>query len=145
MRGCFESSVGRFGLRLIEFSVLGNHMHLLVEADDHVALSRGMQGLGIRLAKALNRVMSARGRVFSDHYHSRVLRTPTELVNAIAYVLGNHAHHFGGHGLADPFSSAACDRGRVMAQPRTWLVRVGWRRVRHAPHYDARGAPTLRR
>lgn len=39
-----EAARGRFGLRVIEFSVLGNHLHLVVEADDSEALSRGMQG-----------------------------------------------------------------------------------------------------
>src|ERR1700730_3251002 len=94
----------RFGFRVIEFSVLGNHLHLLVEADSDVSLARGMQGMEVRIAKALNRLMERRGRVFADHYHSRLLRSPTELMNAIAYVLGNHAHHFGGPPVRDPFS-----------------------------------------
>jgi len=126
---CFETSLGRFGLRLIEFSVLGNHLHLIVEADDTESLSRGMQGLGVRMAKALNRVMGARGRVFADHYHARLLRTPTELVNAIAYVLGNSAHHYGGESGGDPFSSANCDRELLLGKPRSWLLRAGWRRA----------------
>jgi len=129
---CFETSLGRFGMRLIEFSVLGNHLHLIVEADDTESLSRGMQGLGVRIAKALNRVMGARGRVFADHYHARVLRTPTELVNAIAYVLGNSAHHYGGESGGDPFSSANCDRELLLGKPRSWLLRVGWRRAARA-------------
>jgi len=90
---CFAGARDRFGLRVIEFSVLGNHLHLVVEADSDLALSRGMQGLGVRIARALNRLMKRRGRVFEDHYHSRLLGSPTQLVNAIAYVLGNHAHH----------------------------------------------------
>jgi len=125
---CFERSLGRFGLRLIEFSVLGNHLHLIVEADDTESLSRGMQGLSVRVAKALNRVMGTRGRVFADHYHARLLRTPTELVNAIAYVLGNSAHHYGESG-SDPYSSATCDRELLLGKPRSWLLRVGWRRA----------------
>jgi len=88
-----------------------------------------MQGLGVRIAKALNRVMGARGRVFADHYHARVLRTPTELVNAIAYVLGNSAHHYGGESGGDPFSSANCDRELLLGKPRSWLLRAGWRRA----------------
>ena len=86
---------GRFGLRVVEFSVLGNHLHLVVEADSSAALSRGMQGLSIRIARALNRLMRRRGSVFADHYHPRILRSPTELVGAIAYVLGNAQHHYG--------------------------------------------------
>ena len=127
---CFTDARERFGLRLIEFSVLGNHLHLLVEADSSLALSRGMQGLAVRIAKALNRVMERRGTVFDDHYHSRLLRTPTQLVNAIAYVVGNHEHHYGPSRGVDPYSSLACDQVRVLAQPTTWLLRAGWRRAR---------------
>ena len=60
-----------------------------------------------------------------------------ELVNAIAYVLGNHAHHFGPTAAVDPYSSAALQserRQRVLAHPRTWLLRSGWRRARTRPH-----------
>lgn len=95
-----------------------------------------MQGLNVRLAKALNRLMGRKGSVFADHYHSRIVRTPTELVNAIAYVLGNGRLHFGGAGGHDRFSSVALEparRERVLAHPRTWLLRSGWRRARTRP------------
>src|SRR5262249_40378014 len=72
----------------------------------NVSLSRGMQGLTIRVAKALNRLMNSSGRVFADHYHARLLETPTELVNAIAYVLGNFAHHHRGARGAFPIGCA---------------------------------------
>ncbi len=130
---CLADALGRFGLRVVQFAVMGNHIHLIVEADSSDSLSRGMQGLSIRIAKALNRLMDRSGTVFSDHFHSRVLKTPTELVNAIAYVLGNHAHHFGGTAAIDPYSSAGLtpdDRARVLAAPQTWLLRAGWRRAR---------------
>ena len=39
------------GLRLLEFWVLSNHLHL--EADGKRSLSRGVQGLAVRLARAL--------------------------------------------------------------------------------------------
>jgi len=125
---CIAGARERFGLRVIEFSVLGNHLHLLVEADTDLALSRGMQGLCVRIARALNRLMKRRGRVFDDHYHARLLHSPTQLVNAIAYVLGNHEHHFGGSRGVDRYSSLATDRARVLVEPRTWLARTGWRR-----------------
>jgi len=57
-----------------------------------------------------------------------MLRSPTQLVRAIAYVLGNHEHHFGGSGGVDPYSSLATDRAHVVAEPQTWPVRAGWRR-----------------
>src|SRR5438094_5167936 len=46
----------RFGFRLVHFSVQSNHLYLVAEAEDRDALARGMQGLGVRVAKALNRV-----------------------------------------------------------------------------------------
>jgi putative transposase len=89
-----------------------------------------MQGLNVRLAKALNRLMQTRGSVLEDHYHAHLLLTPTQLVNAIAYVLGNAAHHYGGEAADDPFSSATCDRRRLLARPESWLLRIGWRRAK---------------
>ena len=53
----------RFGFRLCHYSVQGNHLHMIVEAEDRVALSRGMQGLLVRIAKALNRLWRRRGKV----------------------------------------------------------------------------------
>jgi REP element-mobilizing transposase RayT len=143
---CFAAALGRFGLRLIHFSVLGNHLHLIVEADSNEALSRGMQGLNIRLARSLNRLMKRNGQLFDDHYHSRLLHSPTELVNAIAYVLDNHAHHYGASGV-DPYSSAAQGARSLLCPPQTWLLRVGWRRAKRIPHWmegttAVRTAPT---
>jgi len=38
IRRCFKASRGLHGLRLVEFSVLSDHLHLVVEADDNVSL-----------------------------------------------------------------------------------------------------------
>jgi putative transposase len=61
------------------FSVQGNHIHLIVEAHDNRALSEGVQGLLVRLAKGLNRMMGRHGRVLSERYHAHVLRSPAEV------------------------------------------------------------------
>jgi putative transposase len=125
-----EEARGRHGVRIVEFAVLGNHLHVLAEAGDSESLSHAMKGLLVRLARSLNALMDRKGAVFADHYHSRLLRTPTELVNALSYVLGNAAHHYGDAGGADSFSSASCDRERVLSRPTTWLLRHGGERAR---------------
>ena len=51
----------RFGFRLNEFSVQSNHLHMICEAEDRRALSRGMKGLLIRVAKAVNKLWKRRG------------------------------------------------------------------------------------
>ena len=132
LKACLAAAAGRFGLRVIAFSIQGNHLHLIVEANGTEALSRGMQGLCIRIAKALNAMMRRPGQVFADHYHSRLLQSPTEVANAIAYVLNNRRHHHGERAI-DRYSSVALDdaeRTKLLSQPVGWLLRVGWRRAR---------------
>ena len=51
----------------------------LVEAEDKNALARGLQGLEIRVAKAVNRASRRKGHVFADRYHARILKTPAEV------------------------------------------------------------------
>jgi len=131
VKECFLRSRGRFGVRLAEYTVLGNHVHLIVEADDSASLSRGVQGLCIRLARALNALLSRAGAVFADHFHSRVLGTPAELCNAIRYLRGNAAHHYGTTGV-DLFSSATADTIAALVAPVGWLLRTVWRRARNA-------------
>jgi REP element-mobilizing transposase RayT len=74
---------------LVKFAVLGDHLHLIVEADDSVSLARGMQSLGTRLAKALNKLLERKGTLFDDHYHSHLLESPTEVARALEYVRNN--------------------------------------------------------
>jgi REP element-mobilizing transposase RayT len=129
----FRGGRDQFGFALNEFSVQGNHLHFIVEADDHLALAKGMQGLSIRMAKALNRVMARSGTVFAQRYHSRILRTVREVRNALRSVLHNLQRHAAewGRPLAptwrDPLSSSV-DGHDATAPPQTWLlksVRVG--------------------
>lgn len=127
----------RFGVRIAHFSVQGNHLHLLIEADSAEALRRAMQGLAIRIAKAVNRALRRSGKVFADRFHSRQLATKQEVVNALKYVLENFRHHLRpdvAPSGADPCSSAAwlrvpVTRNAPVVAPQTWLlrhVRDGW-------------------
>ena len=113
----FWGGANRFGFRLVHYSVQGNHVHLLVEAQDERSLSRGMNGLGVRVARGLNRVMGRRGKVLDDRYHGHILRTPTEVRRARAYLLQNARKHYG-RAAADPYTSNVA----VMA-PETFLMR----------------------
>ena len=64
-------------------------MHLLVEANGEKSLAKGMNGLGVRVARGLNRVMGRKGHVLEERYHGHILKTPAEVKNARAYQLGN--------------------------------------------------------
>ena len=125
----------RFGMRMVEFSVQGNHIHLVVEAEGRESLWKGMQGLNVRIAKAVNKILGRKGKFFGDRYHARVLKTLAEVRNAVEYVRHNHKKHLGGdvHPFyIDPYSSmsgeATCFMhsydwsALVVAAPRTWML-----------------------
>jgi len=114
----FWGGSDRFGFRLVHYSVQGNHVHLLVEARDERALSRGMNGLGVRVARGLNRVMKRRGKVLEDRYHAHILRTPTEVRRARHYLLENARHHYSRGGGADPYASRV-----AVVKAETFLMR----------------------
>ena len=42
LRHAFEQGCERFGVRVIHFSVQGNHIHMIVEAPDPQSLGRAM-------------------------------------------------------------------------------------------------------
>src|SRR4029079_2948929 len=50
------------GFRVLHFSIQDNHLHLVAEADDGTALSRGVQRLASRLARLMNLLLSPRRR-----------------------------------------------------------------------------------
>jgi REP element-mobilizing transposase RayT len=131
LRRSLEAIRFRSGFRVVHFSIQSNHVHLLVEAHDRVALSRGMQALQIRAARALNLAQGRKGRVFADRFHARILRTPTEVANVRSYVLENLAVHHARSGddrrVEDKLTSEwmpAC-----ASPPTTWLLSIGWRRA----------------
>ena len=137
----FRGVRGRSGFRLVEFSVQGNHLHLIAEARDKEMLSRGLRSLEIRMAKRLNSLMGRRsGQVFPDRYQAHILRTPTEVARALVYVRGNYAVHAARRGekihagWIDPFSSLASgEQGPpLVTAPQTWLLVEGWRKAPEA-------------
>ena len=93
VRGALRAGKERFGLRVVHYSIQRDHLHLVVEAADRRALTRGMHGLGVRVARGVNRMLDKTGRVLGDRYHARALRTPREVRNVLAYVLLNARRH----------------------------------------------------
>jgi len=125
--------------RIIAFSTQDDHLHLVVEAADRQHLSRGVGGLATRVARAVNRALGRRGRVWDDRYHTRALTTPRATRLCLIYVLMNRRKHCTRERGLDPCSSApwfegwrdpiAIPHGRPpVVRARTWLAVVGWRR-----------------
>jgi putative transposase len=152
-----RASVDRF--RVIHFSIQQDHGHFIVEGDEARRARGGMHGLAIRLALAVNRVLGRKGKVVGDRYHARPLPTPRQMRTSMVYVLLNFRKHLRAPACIDPRSSgphfsgwqrapAAADVDCAVAQPTTWMARIGWRlaggplRVDERPAAAARPHPT---
>ena len=150
VRRALVTTFARDSFRVVHLSIQRDHIHLLVEADDRLALARGMQGFQISAAKHINRSMTRRrrGTVFPDRYHATIIDSRKQARHALAYVLNNWRKHRDPLARAyriDPYSTAASfDGWRDLADaaryfpstydplpafaPRTWYLRDGWRR-----------------
>jgi len=146
LRTAFVNGCDKLGFRICQFSIQGNHVHLVCEASSADRLARGMQGWSIRVARGLNRMVGRTGSVFFERYGATVIKTPSQMRNTLCYVLQNARRHGAEldrrwHGV-DPFSSAwwfdgwahqrwrlglAPADGRPVATARSWLLTAGWR------------------
>jgi putative transposase len=130
IRTALRAASEGFGMQVVHFSIQGNHLHLVVEAEGKRALSRGMQSVGVRIALQLNRLARREGSVFADRYHARVLTSPRDVANTLRYVLENyrkHARETLPWSWQDPFASSIDE---PLHAPKVWLLREGWRRAR---------------
>ncbi|HSD89689.1 MAG TPA: transposase [Kofleriaceae bacterium] len=137
-------------VRVVHISIQRTHVHLIVESRQRLRLAHGLQGLQISMAKRLNRALGTSGQVFADRYFATPLNSPRQVRNTLAYVLNNWRHHdehrhaFAATWTRDPFSSALVFEGwsdaprslstpssyepPLVCEPKTWLLRVGWKR-----------------
>src|SRR5688572_24225592 len=123
---------GKFDVSVVQLSVQGNHIHLLVEAPDQISLGRALKGVGVRLARGMNQLMGRRGRVVGDRYHAHLLRTPTEVRHAIHYIRHNYRKHEAQCGRLLPSSFIdPCSSDRELSQcvvkASVWLLTTGLR------------------
>jgi REP element-mobilizing transposase RayT len=81
------------GVRVLQFAVQSDHIHLMVEAADRGRLARDMQLLLSRMAFEVNRVALRSGKLFRDRHHRHELATPTEVRRTLVYVLFNSRKH----------------------------------------------------
>jgi REP element-mobilizing transposase RayT len=140
--------LSRTDFRIVHASVQGNHLHLLVEANDTGALSKGMQSFLISLARKLNAHLGRSGQVFPDRYHARVIDSRRQARHALAYVLNNWRRHKEHRALdarswkIDKYSSAVSFTGFTDGErwtlpdgyeplpvlaARSWLLSDGWK------------------
>jgi REP element-mobilizing transposase RayT len=169
MREATITAALRERFRIVHISIQRNHVHMLAEAKDKLALARGMQGFQISAARHINTALAVgyrrrRGSVFADRYHLEVITSPTRTRHVLNYVLNNwRKHKEDQQGLArtwlvDPYSTGILfpdwkeleDRALmwpiratydplVVRRPESWLLRESWKRVGSISVHDVPG------
>jgi REP element-mobilizing transposase RayT len=149
------------GVRVVEYSIQDDHLHLMIEGTSAGDLSAQMRTLFSRIAMMVNVAVGRRGALFRDRHHRHALGTPREVRHALVYILFNarkHARRTDARNeqqtweAPDPFSSAPwfvawAEEAQPppyatplpkspLSKPRTWLARVGWKRAGGAVRFD---------
>ena len=161
IRKAVAACIGRRDFRIVHTSIQGNHIHLLVEANDKRALPNGMRAFMVSAAQHLNAARGRRGEVFIERYHAVQLKTPKQVRAALAYVLNNwrrHREDMAGSAQrranVDPYSTGILFDGwrdlparftipdwytpLPVCGARSWLLTTGWRKH---PLIDVRETP----
>jgi putative DNA methylase len=86
--------------RLLAWSIMPNHVHVLVELPPRQALAKVLHSWKSFTGHAANRLLSRSGPFWQIEYWDRYIRDPQHFENAIRYINGNRS----------PFSSAARKR-----------------------------------
>lgn len=146
IRNCLADMRGREKFRVCHYSLQKHGMMFLIEAADRQALSRGMQSLCVRIARALNAAFARGGSIFDDRYDTTTLDSASKVRRGLCTVLcaakrdPTTARTLAGK--LDPYSSAVYFdgwRGRApdphedervpVSRPATQLLSRTWRRM----------------
>ena len=104
----FRRGKARDGFALLHYSIQRDHLHLMVEVRNRRKLSKGLQALGIRVAKSLNSLWRRRrGGVFAERYFAAALLGWRQIWLTVRYILNKGRKHGAWmvRGRPDPFSS----------------------------------------
>lgn len=95
LEGAFRAAKRKDGFRIIAYSLQDTHIHMIVEGESAEQVSRGMQGLGVRLTRQLNKLWERRGEgsVFRERFKQIPLDKYKQINAALNYVLNNALKH----------------------------------------------------
>jgi REP element-mobilizing transposase RayT len=162
VRRVLAALLGDEDFRVIHLSIQNNHLHLIVEATNKRALSRGMQRFAIRAARALQATFGWSGKIFPWRYHAKQITSGYQARSALAYVLNNWRKHREDmtcsramQASVDPYSSGIVFDGWAggvrfaiperyeplpVSPPRTALLSRDWRRYGLIDPFERPGA-----
>lgn len=71
------------------FCIMGNHIHLEIEPQGNIAISKIMQWILSVFAVQYNKLFNYRGHVWYDRFKSKVIESLQQLINTTLYIASN--------------------------------------------------------
>jgi hypothetical protein len=68
-----EKHADETAFQVLSFRLDDDRLHVTVEATDKRVLTRGVMGLSIRIARAINTLLGRTGRFWAERYHRRTV------------------------------------------------------------------------
>lgn len=81
-----ERAKKKYSFRIENFTIMGNHFHLIIQPGPKQNLSRIMQWIMSRFATAFNRALGLTGHVWGDRFYSAIINSFRDLVHAFDYI-----------------------------------------------------------
>jgi putative transposase len=76
----------RYAFRIENFTIMGNHIHLMIKPEKGVSLSRIMQWILSVFAQAYNKINGLTGHVWGERFFSRIMHTLNEYLRTFDYI-----------------------------------------------------------
>lgn len=76
----------RFGLRILNYSVTSNHIHLLVIDSEMDVIAKSLQLVEGRVAQEFNNRKDRKGSFWEDRYHATAVEQNEHLIRCLIYI-----------------------------------------------------------
>lgn len=76
----------RFGLRILNYTVTSNHIHLLVIDNGREVIPKSIQLVAGRTAQEYNQRKKRKGAFWEDRYHATAIETDIHLIRCMMYI-----------------------------------------------------------
>lgn len=85
-RMCLFEACRRYGLRVLNFIVTSNHVHVLVYSEDNDTVPNAIQYVSGQMAQHYNKRKGRRGAFWEDRYHAVPIKTREHLLECLVYI-----------------------------------------------------------
>ena len=117
-----------YNFKVTNYSVMSNHIHMLVEPLHGTRLSPMMQWILSVFAIRFNKTMGYKGHVWYDRFKSKIVRTFLQWINTFNYISNNpvkagmceNPRHYVYSGIHELKKK----RYRLLDQPDDWLIQL---------------------